>query len=109
MIDAEGTQPARQLTREPGTNFIGEWIDDESILVAGREAGLWNLRRVSAATGAVTDLTAFREPRFYVRYPRWDPAARRVLFERHETSGRLWSLQLPVVIAGEPPARAAVR
>jgi hypothetical protein len=58
--------------------------------------------RVSRS-GQVTPLTAFVEPRFYVRYPRWDPAGRRVVFERYETTGRLWSVQLPAVSAAGLP------
>jgi DNA-binding winged helix-turn-helix (wHTH) protein/Tol biopolymer transport system component len=112
VIDADGTRPARQLTRAPGTSFTGEWIGNEAILTVGRRGGLWNVQRVSVATGAVSPLTAFREPRTYVRYPRWDRAARRVLFERHESSGRLWSLQLPpapAVSGGGSPATAPGR
>ena len=102
VIDAEGTRPARQLTGDAGTSFIGEWIGTAEILVATRRAGLWNVRRVDAATGKAADVTAFADPRSYVRYPRFDPTTRRVLFERHETSGRLWALQLPVSAARSP-------
>ena len=37
VVDAEGRAPARQLTTAPGTNFIGEWTDDDAILFAARE------------------------------------------------------------------------
>jgi Tol biopolymer transport system component/DNA-binding winged helix-turn-helix (wHTH) protein len=111
VADADGTRPPRTLTTEPGTNFIGEWIGSEQVLFAGRERGIWNVRSVAAATGAVAALTAFDQPRFYVRYPRWDPARRRVVFERHETAGRVWSLQLPppsvTTTAGSPASVAA--
>jgi Tol biopolymer transport system component/DNA-binding winged helix-turn-helix (wHTH) protein len=109
VMDDQGTQPARQLTTEAGTNFIGEWIGNSEILVATRRAGLWNVRRVNAATGAAADVTAFRDPRSYVRYPRFDPTTRRALFERHETSGRLWALRLPAVSGGGAPATAPGR
>jgi Tol biopolymer transport system component/DNA-binding winged helix-turn-helix (wHTH) protein len=109
VIGAEGPAPARQLTFEPGTNFIGEWIDDDTILFAGKRAAVWNVRRVSRSTGQVTTLTAFTEPRYYVRYPRWDRVGRRVVFERYETTGRLWSLRLPPVIVAESPARGSAR
>ncbi len=109
VVDAEGTTPARQLTHDPGTNFIGEWIDDEAVLFAGKQGGVWNVRSVSRSTGTVSTLTAFTEPRFYVRYPRWDPTGRRVVFERYETTGRLWGLRLPPVIVAAPPARGSGR
>ncbi|MEO5822977.1 MAG: winged helix-turn-helix domain-containing protein [Vicinamibacteraceae bacterium] len=108
-IAADGTAPARQLTQDPGTNFIGEWIDDDAILFAGKQQAVWNVRSVSPATGKVSTLTAFTEPRFYVRYPRWDPTGRRVVFERYETTGRLWSLRIPPVTVAEPPARGSSR
>jgi Tol biopolymer transport system component len=108
VVGAEGTAAARQLTQDPGTNFIGEWIDD-AILFAGKQRAVWNVRSVARSTGKVSTLTAFTEPRFYVRYPRWDPTGRRVLFERYETTGRLWSLRLPPVTVAEPPARDSSR
>ena len=110
LIDATAPPPApvRQLTHDAGTNFNGEWIDDEALLVAGKRAAVWNVFRV-ARSGGVTPLTAFVEPRFYVRYPRWDPAGRRVVFERYETTGRLWSVQLPALTAAGSPGSAPAR
>ncbi len=105
LVDATAPPPApvRQLTHDPGTNFNGEWIDDDAFLVAGKRAAVWNVLRIARSTGQATPLTAFVEPRFYVRYPRWDPAGRRVVFERYETTGRLWSVQLPAVSAAGSP------
>ena len=39
LIDGDGTQPVRQLTHDPGTNFIGEWLDDDAVLFAAKHAG----------------------------------------------------------------------
>jgi Tol biopolymer transport system component/DNA-binding winged helix-turn-helix (wHTH) protein len=105
LVDAAAPPPApvRQLTRDAGTNFNGEWIDESAFLVAGKRAAVWNVLRISATTGEATPLTAFVEPRFYVRYPRWDRARRRAVFERYETTGRLWSVQLPAVSAAGSP------
>jgi Tol biopolymer transport system component/DNA-binding winged helix-turn-helix (wHTH) protein len=104
LIDATAPPPApvRQLTHDAGTNFNGEWIDDDAMLVAGKRGAVWNVFRI-ARSGGVTPLTAFVEPRFYVRYPRWDPAGRRVVFERYEATGRLWSVQLPALTAAGSP------
>ena len=71
VVDAAATAPARQLTHDAGTNFIGEWIDDEAILVAGKRVAYGTSSASRDQRGGVT-LTAFTEPRFYVRYPRWD-------------------------------------
>ena len=109
VVDADGQAPARQLTSTPGTNFIGEWTDDDAILFAAKERAVWNIRSVARATGKVTAMTAFVEPRFYVRYARWDAANRRVVFERDETTGRLWSVRIPDVTAPQSPARGSSR
>jgi Tol biopolymer transport system component/DNA-binding winged helix-turn-helix (wHTH) protein len=96
--------PVRQLTHDPGTNFNGGWADDDTILFAGRRAAVWNVMRVSVASGAVRALTTFAEPRFYVRYTRWDRVNRRVVFQRVETTGKVWSVRLPAAVsaAGSP-------
>ena len=109
VVDADGKTPARQLTSTPGTNFIGEWTDDDAILFAAKERAVWNIRSVARTTGKVTAMTAFVEPRFYVRYARWDAANRRVVFERDETTGRLWSVRIPDVTAPQSPARGSSR
>ena len=109
VVDADGKAPARQLTFTPGTTFIGEWTDDDAILFAAKEGAVWNIRSVSRATGKVTAMTAFVEPRFYVRYARWDAASRRVVFERDEMTGRLWSVRIPDVTAPQSPARGYSR
>jgi Tol biopolymer transport system component/DNA-binding winged helix-turn-helix (wHTH) protein len=105
VIDADGRTPSRQLTSTAGTNFIGEWTDDDAILFAAKDRAVWNIRSVARATRTVTAMTSFAEPRFYVRYARWDAANRRVVFERYETTGRLWSVRIPDVTAPRPPAR----
>jgi Tol biopolymer transport system component/DNA-binding winged helix-turn-helix (wHTH) protein len=109
VVDAGGKTRARQLTSTPGTNFIGEWTDDDAILFAAKERAVWNIRSVARTTGKVTVMTAFVEPRFYVRYARWDAANRRVVFERDETTGRLWSVRIPDVTAPRSPARDSSR
>ena len=113
LIDAEGPAPPRQLTSAPGTTFIGEWADDDTILFAAKERAVWNIRTVSRSTAKVTAMTAFVEPRFYVRYARWDAVNRRAVFERDETTGRLWSVRIPdrvpAVTAAQSPACGSAR
>jgi hypothetical protein len=109
LIDGDGAEPVRQLTHDSGTNFIGEWIGEDAVLFAAKHQAVWNVRSVAPATGQVTALTAFAEPRFYVRYPRWDPANRRVVFERFETTGRVFGVQLPAVNAAQSPGHDSER
>ncbi len=109
LISADGTQPVRQLTHDSGTNFNGEWIGEDAVLFAAKHQAVWNVRSVARATGQVTALTAFVEPRFYVRYPRWDPANRRVVFERDETTGRVFAVQLPAINVAQSPTHDSGR
>jgi Tol biopolymer transport system component/DNA-binding winged helix-turn-helix (wHTH) protein len=93
VVDAEdGTRV--QVTNQAGQSWIGGWADNDTVLFAARREAIWNVSAVSQSTRVVRTLTRFTEPRIYVRYPRWDAAARRVLFERSETGGRIWSLDL---------------
>ncbi len=94
VIGADGAD-RRQLTHERGQSFLGGWMEDDTILVAARRDAVWNVIGVNARTGAVTPLTAFTDARSYVRYPHWDRAGQRILFERAETTGNIWSVQLP--------------
>jgi hypothetical protein len=109
VVDADGRAPARQLTFTRGTNFIGAWTDDDAILVAAKDRAVWNIRSVSRDTARVTAMTSFAEPRFYVRYAQWDAANRRAVFERWETTGRLWSVRIPDVTAPGPPGPGSSR
>src|SRR6185295_18214629 len=84
-----------QLTHEAGQSWVGGWADNDTILFAARRAAVWNIASVSRSTAAMRLLTQFTEPRSYVRYPRWDSANHRVVFERSETTGRIWSVPLP--------------
>ncbi len=86
-----------RLTRERGQSWTGGWLRDGTrILIAARRDAVWNVASVSSSTpGDIRVLTHFTEPRMYVRYPRWDDAKGRVVFERYETTGKIWSVDLP--------------
>jgi len=95
VVGADGENRA-QLTREEGHSFIGGWVsDNDTLLFAARRNAVWNVTSVSRSSGKARTLTSFTEPRFYVRYPRWDAVNSRVVFERFETAGRLWAVELP--------------
>ena len=84
-----------QLTDEPGQSWIGGWApDNDTIVFAARRRGIWNIATVSRSTTAVRTLTRFGDSRSYVRYPRWDASRSRVVFERSETAGRLWAVEI---------------
>jgi Tol biopolymer transport system component/DNA-binding winged helix-turn-helix (wHTH) protein len=95
VVAADGGERHR-LTREPGQSWVGGWMDDsDTILFAARRSAVWNVASVARTAGAARTLTTFTEPRGYVRYPRWDQANRRIVFERSDAWGRIWLVELP--------------
>lgn len=94
VVGADGNG-RRQLTDESGQSWVGGWAtDNDRILFAARRDGVWNVASVSRSNGSVQMLTQFTEPRIYVRYPRWDASQNRVVYERSETTSRIWSVDL---------------
>jgi Tol biopolymer transport system component len=84
-----------QLTNEPGQSWTGGWSpDSERILIAARRSAVWNVMSVPRKGGAARAVTRFTQPRMYVRYPRWDSANGRALFEHAESTGRIWAVEL---------------
>jgi Tol biopolymer transport system component len=94
VIGSDGTG-RRQLTTTPGQQFIGGWKGNDEILVAALHQQIWNIVRVATADGRARRVTDFSQPNLYVRYPNWDPVSRQVIFERGETTGRVWNVELP--------------
>ncbi len=94
IVAADGSQ-RRQLTHDRGLDFVGGWMGDETILVASRRDAVWNVAGVNRNTGDVRRYTTFTDARSYVRYPQWDQAGRRILFERAQATANIWRAQLP--------------
>jgi Tol biopolymer transport system component len=69
--------------------------DDGRNLVTTHRDGVWNIAAVSKSTSEVRPLTRVTTPRIVLRDPRWDLRNDRVLFERTETTGRIWTADLP--------------
>ena len=85
-----------QLTDEHGQSWVGGWKpDNDTVLFAAERSGVWNVESVSRTTGKVHVLTQFALPQGHVRYPRWDPANQRTVFQRAQTTGRIWTVELP--------------
>lgn len=95
VINADG-KGRTQLTREHGQSWVGGWKpDNDTVLFAAERAGVWNIESVSRSTGQIGVLTHFTVPQGHVRYPRWDAFNHRAVFERAQTTGRIWSVELP--------------
>ena len=85
-----------QLTHERGQSWVSGWKpDNDTVLFAAQRGGVWNVQSVSRTTGQVRALTRFTTPQGHVRYPRWDSANHRAVFQRAQTTGRIWTVELP--------------
>jgi Tol biopolymer transport system component/DNA-binding winged helix-turn-helix (wHTH) protein len=95
VIDADGGE-RYQLTDDHGQSWVGGWKpDNDTVLFAAERGGVWNLESVSRRTRQVRSLTQFTAPQGHVRYPRWDAANHRAVFQRAQTTGRIWTVELP--------------
>jgi Tol biopolymer transport system component/DNA-binding winged helix-turn-helix (wHTH) protein len=95
VINADG-KGRKQLTHEHGQSWVGGWKpDNDTVLFAAERGGVWNVQSVSSTTGQIRFVTRFTAPQGHVRYPRWDAASDRAVFERSQTTGRIWSVELP--------------
>jgi Tol biopolymer transport system component len=85
-----------QLTHEHGQSWVGGWkSDNDTVLFAAERSGVWNVESVARTTGQIRILTRFTVPQGHVRYPRWDEANQRAVFQRAQTTGRIWTVELP--------------
>jgi hypothetical protein len=50
---------------------------------------------VSRVSGEVKMLTRYTDPHSWVRSPQWDETNHRIVFERAETAGRIWTVTVP--------------
>lgn len=80
-----------QLTTEPGQSWPYGWSPDgDKVAFAGMRNGYWNLYWVSRSSRNQKQLTQFRKPNIYVRFPTWSPRGDQIVFEHAETVGNIW-------------------
>ncbi len=85
----------KQLTRGVEHAFLSDWSpDSRQIVFAGMRQGSWNLYTLDVNTGAERKLSDFRSLRTFVRYPAWSPANDWIVYERTETTGNIYLLDL---------------
>lgn len=90
-----GTGAMTQLTRSHGQTWVRSWSPDgRRIAVAAQREGVWSLRSIEVSTGAETTVGPASPPRVYVRYPEWSAQGDRLLFERGEIRGNIWTVAL---------------
>lgn len=85
----------RQLTRARGQTWVRSWSPDgKKIAVAAQREGTWSLRWIDVQTAKESLLAPVSPPRVYVRYPDWSAQGDRVLFERGEIRGNIWTIAI---------------
>ena len=87
--------PLEILVDEEGQNWpFSLSPDDEHVAFAGERKGVWNVYTVSRRTKVIRQLTRFTTAEGYVRYPSWSFTRSRIVFERAEEKGSVWTLTL---------------
>jgi Tol biopolymer transport system component len=84
------------LVNDDGQSWPFSWApDNDRIAFAGERDGVWNIYSVSRTSNQIRQLTYFTSVEGYVRYPDWSRTQPRIVFERAEQTGSLWTMKLP--------------
>ena len=87
--------PTTQLTTERGLSWPFSWSpDDDKIAFAGFRNDFWNVYWISRSTKEQKQLTNYNKMNAFVRYPEWDPAGKRIIYEYSESVGNIWLMDL---------------
>lgn len=93
-MSSAGGDPV-QLTSEPGQSWVSNWgPDSEHMVFAGRRGAIWNIYSVSRTTGQIQQITSFDNINSFVRAPTWSPLGDKIAYERNESFGNLWMIDL---------------
>jgi Tol biopolymer transport system component len=88
--------PVEFIVTDRGHSWPHSWTPDgERMAFAGSRDGIWNVYTVSIKTKEVRQLTEFTAIEGYVRYPSVSFTRPRIVFERAEHKGSLWTAKLP--------------
>jgi Tol biopolymer transport system component/DNA-binding winged helix-turn-helix (wHTH) protein len=89
------TGTVKQLTHARGQTWVRSWSPDgRKIAAAAQRDGVWSLRWIDADTGQESLFAPPSPPRVYVRYPEWSAQGDRLLFERGEIRGNIWTIAI---------------
>lgn len=92
VIDV-ATGALRRLTADHGHTWVRSWSPDgRRIAAVFQRGGLWHLGWIDASSGQQARFSESEAPRVYLRYPHWSPTGDRIVFERGETRGNIWTI-----------------
>jgi len=87
--------PLRILTSGNGEAWVHGWApDNDRIVFAARRDGVWNIAWVSRSTGREVQVTRHTAAAGFVRYPAWSPQGDRIVYERGDVRGNVWTAPL---------------
>lgn len=86
----------RQLSHARGQTWVRSWSPDgKKMAVAAQRDGVWSLRWIDVQSAKESLFAPENPPRVYVRYPDWSAQGDRLLFERGEIRGNIWTIAIP--------------
>ena len=87
---------ATQLTPFKGQHWHYSWSPDGDKIVFAKvgEDLIWNIWTVSRSTKMEEQLTHYIQTNAFVRYPSTSPRGNQIVYERTETTGNIWMLEL---------------
>jgi Tol biopolymer transport system component len=89
------TGVATRLTSVAGQSWAYGWTPDgSSVLFAALRGGLWSIRSIAAAGGEEQALVAEERLGVYLRYPTLSPQGDLLVYERAETTGNVWMMEI---------------
>ena len=85
----------RRLTSQPGQSWASAWSRDGSeVVFAALREGLWSIRSVGLDRGEERTLVSEARLGAYLRYPAISPQGDLLVYERAETTGNVWMMEL---------------
>jgi Tol biopolymer transport system component/DNA-binding winged helix-turn-helix (wHTH) protein len=85
-----------QITPFKGQHWHYSWSPNGDKIVFAKvgEDLIWNIWSVSRTTKVEEQLTHYTQTNAFVRYPATSPRGNQIVYERTETTGNIWMLQL---------------
>ena len=94
VFPSEGGE-VRTVAKEFTQYFVYDWApDNDRIVFAGLNQGVWNIYWIGVSTAKVEQLTHYTSQSGVVRYPSWSPKGDQILFERNDLTSNIYIADL---------------